>query len=287
VTDISIVEVGPRDGLQSSHAIVPLGARLAWIQRLVASGLKHIEVGAFVHPGKVPAMADTDELCTQLGPAPAGVVYRVLTPNVRGIERALAVNMRHVAVFTAASNDFTYHNIGMTIEQSLDTFAAMLAQYGKQLNSVRGYVSTVIRCPYGGTVDTNRVIDVTQALLEMGCYEVSLGETLGVAVPSDIHRLLLAMDAAHIPFNRLAIHVHDTYGMGVANVQQAVAMGIRVIDSSAGGIGGCPFAPGAAGNVSTEGVTYLLNQQGYHTGVDYANLCDTSQWFAQHQATPV
>ena len=280
---ITIVEVGPRDGIQSlgltSAENYPTTAlRRQWIERLVASGLTHIEVGAFVHPHKVPAMADTAALLALLPELP-GMTFRVLVPNQKGLDNAMKAGARHIAVFTAASDGFTQHNIGQSVDASLASFRPVVNQALAEGLTVRGYVSTVVQCPYQGPIAPAKVAEVTDRLLAMGCYEVSLGETLGIAHPADIDRVLDALAA--IPPEKLAIHAHDTFGRGVANSLAAVARGIRTIDSSAGGIGGCPFAPGAKGNVATEAIVKALSDSdpAFDTGVDINALQQTTQWY--------
>jgi hydroxymethylglutaryl-CoA lyase len=282
---LHLVEVGPRDGIQSLGLTTPgqypdTNLKRLWIERLVACGLSHVEVGAFVHPDKVPAMADTAELIAML-PGLPGVSYRVLVPNLKGLDRALQAGARHIAVFTAASDGFTQHNMGLTVEASLQGFVPVVRQALAAGLTVRGYVSTVVQCPYNGPVPALRVADVTTQLLDMGCYQVSLGETLGAAYPADIHRVLDAM--AHIPVELLAIHAHDTYGRGVDNSLAAVSRGIRTVDSSTGGIGGCPFAPGAKGNVATEAIIRALPD--FDTGIDLDALLQTNHWFQQQLIT--
>jgi hydroxymethylglutaryl-CoA lyase len=283
---IQIVEVGPRDGLQSlglnlidtTFAYPSTEQKQQWIHRLVESGLTHIEVGAFVHPKKVPAMADTAALLALL-PTMPGVAYRVLVPNQQGLTRALAANARHIAVFTAASDGFTQHNIGQSVQESLAHFKPLVKMALTEGLTVRGYVSTIVHCPYNGVIQPDAVVHVTQALLDMGCYEVSLGETLGVAYPHQIEAVVEACIKAGIHPTQLAIHAHDTYGRGLANALAAVSLGIRTVDSSAGGIGGCPFAPGAKGNVATEAVIAALAND-YDTGVNLGRLQAATRWFS-------
>ena len=263
---VVITEVGARDGLQNERAFIPTTAKLAFINRLVEAGSRQIEVGSFVHPTWVPAMADTDELFHLLERAP-GVRYLALVPNARGYERARRAGCDAVAVFTAASEGFARANINTTIAQSLETFRGIAGLAGAEGVAVRGYVSTVFACPFDGPTAPERVVPVAEALLAMGCYEVSLGDTIGIATPAHVDRLLSVV-LKSVPADRVVMHFHDTWGMGVANVLRALDFGIRRFDASAGGLGGCPFAKSATGNVATEDIVYLLENLGYPTGLD-------------------
>lgn len=267
---VVITEVGARDGLQNERAFIPTSAKLAFIKRLVEAGSRQIEVGSFVHPTWVPAMADTDELFQLLERAP-GVRYLALVPNARGYERARRAGCDAVAVFTAASEGFARANINTTIAQSLDTFRGIAGLAGSEGVAVRGYVSTAFACPFDGPTAPERVVPIAEALLAMGCYEVSLGDTIGIATPAHVDRLLSVVLKA-VPADRVVMHFHDTWGMGVANVLRALDFGIRRFDASAGGLGGCPFAKSATGNVATEDIVYLLENLGYATGLDLEGI---------------
>ena len=263
---VRIVEVGPRDGLQNEEAIVPADAKVAFIEALAATGLQVVEATSFVSPRAIPQLADADEVFPRIRRLP-GVRYPVLVPNLRGLERAEAAGVDAVAVFTAASEAFTQHNIGMSIDGSLAAFAPVLARAAGAGWWRRGYVSTAFGCPYSGDVATEAVVDVSVALMDLGCDEISIGDTIGVAHPDDVRRVVGAL-LARIPAERLALHLHDTYGRALENVEAGLELGIRIFDASAGGTGGCPYAPGAPGNLATESLVGLLDRLGYEHGVD-------------------
>jgi isopropylmalate/homocitrate/citramalate synthase len=267
---VRIVEVGPRDGLQNEEAIVPADAKVAFIEALANTGLQVVEATSFVSPRAIPQLADADEVFARVRRLP-GVRYPVLVPNLRGFERADAAGADAVAVFTAASEAFTQANIGMSIEGSLAAFTPVLERAGAAGWWRRGYVSTAFGCPYSGEVATEAVVDVSIALVELGCDEVSIGDTIGVAHPDDVRRVVSAL-LARIPADRLALHLHDTYGRALANVEAGLGLGIRTFDASAGGTGGCPYAPGAPGNLATESLVELLDRLGYEHGVDAAGV---------------
>jgi len=273
---VRVVEVGPRDGLQHEAGLVPLEAKVRFIELLVDAGLPVIEVGAFVRPDRVPQMADTDEVVRRL-PARPGVTYVVLVPNRRGLERALAAGARAIAVFTAASEAFAQANIGMTIDASLQVFRDVVREATAAGVRVRGYVSTAWWCPYAGPVPATAAHRVALALADMGCAEVGLGDTIGAATPGEVARLLEAV-LRDLPAERLAVHFHDTRGTALANVLAALDAGIATVDASAGGLGGCPFAPGALGNVATEDLLYMLHGMGIATGVDLEGVRAASQY---------
>src|SRR5579883_2762553 len=265
---VRIVEVGPRDGLQNEKALVPTEQKIQFIEMLAGAGLPVVEATSFVSPRAIPQLSDASAVMTGLKRLPA-TEYPVLVPNLKGMERALAAGVRSIAVFTAASESFTRHNINATIEESLANFQPVVALARREGIPVRGYISTVFGCPYEGRVDPQRVLHVAQALLEMGIEEISLGDTIGVATPNQVVDVLdLLLSRGRIPLERLAVHFHDTRGTALANVLVALQMGISVIDSSAGGLGGCPYAPGAAGNLATEDLLYMLHGMGISTGVD-------------------
>lgn len=263
---VRVVEVGPRDGLQNEREIVPLDAKVAFIERLADAGAPIIEVGSFVRPDRVPQMADTEDVIRRLSPRP-GLTYVALVPNRRGLERALASGVRAIAVFTAASEAFAQANIGMTINESLDRFREIASEAGRHRVSVRGYISTCWWCPYTGRVDPEGVRRIALALLEMGCAEVGLSDTIGAATPSEVAGLLERL-TPQIPVEKIAVHFHDTRGTALANVLAAMEVGIATVDASAGGLGGCPFAPGALGNLATEDLLYMLHGMGVETGVN-------------------
>ncbi|WP_456316276.1 hydroxymethylglutaryl-CoA lyase [Teichococcus wenyumeiae] len=265
-----IVEVGPRDGLQSEAATVPVAAKVALNQALAGAGLRTIEAGSFVSPRWVPQMATTAEVLARLGPLP-GVSLPVLVPNVRGLEAALAAGVEEVAVFGAASETFSRRNINCSIAESLDRFAPVVRQALSEGLRVRGYVSCVLGCPYEGEVAPGAVRSVAAALAGMGCYEVSLGDTIGTGTPRQA-RLMVETVAEAVPVERLALHFHDTYGQALANILACLELGVSVLDSSVAGLGGCPYARGASGNVATEDLVYMLHGMGIETGLDLHRL---------------
>ena len=276
---VRIVEVGPRDGLQNEAKTVSTEKKAEFISLLAAAGLKDIEVASFVHPKWVPQLADAQELISQLKVVP-DVRYSALVPNMKGLERAMASGIRRIAVFTAASETFNRKNINMSIQESMDVFKPVAAKALQEGISVRGYVSTCFVCPYEGPIAKEKVGDVAQALFDLGVDEVSIGDTIGAATPMDVEvtvRFLLEK----LPAGKLAMHFHDTYGMAVANVYQALQLGITVFDSSAGGLGGCPYAPGASGNIATEDLVYLLDKLGIENGVSLKLLRRASHMIAQ------
>lgn len=263
---VRIVEVGPRDGLQNEQGQVRAEDKVALVDALVAAGLEHVEVGSFVSPRWVPQMADSAVVFAAIERAP-GVTYAALTPNLQGFEAAIAAGASEVAVFAAASESFSQRNINCSIAQSLQRFEPVLAAAVAHGIKVRGYVSCVLGCPYEGDVAPERVRDVADAMLQMGCYELSLGDTLGIGTPGAARRLIDTV-AQRVPREQLAGHFHDTYGQAVANIYACLLEGVQVFDSSVAGLGGCPYAPGASGNVATEDVLYLLHGLGISTGVD-------------------
>jgi hydroxymethylglutaryl-CoA lyase len=276
---IHIVEVSPRDGLQNESGFVATGDKLELIRRLRASGLGTVEATAFVSPKWVPQMADADELFAQIDTSDGGR-YPVLTPNLQGYERALAAGAHDVAVFAAASEAFSQRNINASIAESLERFEPILHRAKHDGVRVRGYVSTVLGCPYQGAVPLADVVRVAKALHEMGCGEISLGDTIGVGTAKAARAMLLAV-AQEVPMAVLALHFHDTYGQALANVVACVEAGARRVDASVSGTGGCPYAKGASGNVATEDVIYALHGMGFDTGVDLARLIDTGRWLSE------
>ena len=273
-----IIEVGPRDGLQSEPTVVPIPARVAFIEALVAAGLREIEVGSFVHPKLVPTMAETDAVFHALKRVD-GVRYIALVANARGYERALAAGCDTIALFTAATEGFAQANIHMGVRASMQVFADLARRARADGLAIRGYVSTVIACPYDGPTEPSAVVPLVEELLALGCYEVSLGDTIGVGTPGHVAQLGEAL-LARAPAERLVWHFHDTWGMGAANVTRALDLGFRRFDASAGGLGGCPFAKSASGNIATEDLLYLLAGLGYTTGVDLRAVAEASAGLA-------
>ena len=265
---VRIIEVSPRDGLQNEKAIIPTAQKIQFIQMLADAGLPVVEATSFVSPRAIPQLSDASEVMANLSRR-SSTSYPVLVPNLKGVERALAAGVRAIAVFTAASESFTRHNINATIAESLANFRPVIALAQQEKVTIRGYISTVFGCPYEGKVEPRQTLNVAQALLEMGVDELSLGDTIGVATPNQVVDVisLLVYDGV-IPMRQLAVHFHDTRGTALANVLIALQCGISIIDSSAGGLGGCPYAPGAAGNLATEDLLYMLHGMGIHTGVD-------------------
>ncbi|MBI4756799.1 MAG: hydroxymethylglutaryl-CoA lyase [Betaproteobacteria bacterium] len=277
---VKLVEVGPRDGLQNEAKVVPMQVRVALVEMLAETGLSAIEAGAFVSPKWVPQMADSATVLRALRPRQT-VRFSVLTPNLRGFEDAVAAGAREVAVFAAASETFSQRNINCSIAESLARFQPVMAAARQTGVAVRGYVSCVLGCPYEGEVAPERAAEVAHALFEMGCHEVSLGDTLGVGTPAGTRRLFEAV-GRRVPMDRLAGHFHDTYGMAVANIYASLEMGVACFDSSVAGLGGCPYAAGASGNVATEDVLYLLRGLGIDTGVDLEKVAAAGAFICHH-----
>ena len=273
---VTVVEVGPRDGLQNEAAIVPTAAKVQFIEMLAAAGLPVVEATSFVHPAAVPQLADADQVLPAIARRP-GVRYPVLVPNMRGMERAIAAGADAVAVFTAASEAFSQANIRMTIAESLEAFSPVLAAARAAGMWTRGYVSTAFGCPYQGEVDPAAVADVAVALDELGCDQISVGDTIGVAEPDDVGRLLSPL-LERVPVERLALHLHDTRGRAIDNAAAGLQLGITTFDASASGLGGCPFAPGAPGNLATETLVSWLHGLGIETGVDEPALLEASAY---------
>src|SRR5438067_12441521 len=265
-----IVEVGPRDGLQNEKVAVSVADRIALIEALIAAGLHTVEIGAFVSPKAIPQMVGSDEVLRGLS-GHTGSEFHVLVPNERGYEASQAAGAKLIAVFAAASEGLSRANINCSIAESIDRFKPVLARAKADGVRVRGYISTVLGCPYEGEIKPQAVVDVAKALWDLGCYEISLGDTIGVGTPLKARQLLRAV-AGTVPMKNLAMHFHDTYGQALANLYAGMEEGCRVIDSAAGGLGGCPYAPGATGNVATEDVVYMLEGLGVATGVDMPKL---------------
>ncbi len=278
-TQVRIVEVGPRDGLQNEKQPIDAATKIQLIESLAKAGVSYIEAGSFVNPKWVPQMAGSDEVFQQTS-RQDNVTYAALTPNLKGYDRAIEVNADEVAIFAAASDGFSQKNINCSIDESLQRFEPIMTAAREAGIKVRGYVSCVVGCPYDGVVAPEKVVKVTQKLLDMGCYEVSLGDTIGVGTPASIGRLLDHC-LASISADRLAVHLHDTYGQALANLLVALQKGIAVIDSSVAGLGGCPYAKGASGNVATEDVVYLLNGLGIEHGIDLEKLVNAGQTICQ------
>jgi len=276
---VTVVEVGPRDGLQNESASLSVEDRVAFCDRLIAAGLPVVELGAFVSPKWVPQMAGSDEVLRRVR-KPAGVRLPVLVPNRQGFERAHAAGAREIAVFTAASESFSRRNTNASIDETFARFAEFVPEARQQGLRVRGYLSTAFGCPYEGRVAPERAAIVARRLVEAGCDEVSIGDTIGVAVPTQVSELLGRLGEM-VPAGRLAVHFHDTRGTALANVLAALQEGVAVVDSAAGGTGGCPYAPGASGNLATEDLLYMLHGMGIETGVDLAAVAEASRALAQ------
>ena len=275
---VRIVEVGPRDGLQNEKAIIPTADKIELIDRLSATGLRSIEATSFVSPKWVPQLADAAEVFSGIHRR-EGVSYPVLVPNLQGYERAIAVGATEVAVFSAASEAFNRKNINASIDESIERFLPVLERAGADGVKVRGYVSTVLGCPYQGDVPVADVVRVARRMHALGCYEVSLGDTIGIGTPGKARAMLRAVAGA-VPMTALAVHFHDTRGQALANILACLEEGVAVVDAAISGTGGCPYAPGASGNVATEDVVYMLEGMGIRTGVDLARLVDTGRWLA-------
>ena len=283
-SQVRLIEVGPRDGLQNEAQPISVADKVQLVDALSAAGLGYIEVGSFVSPKWVPQMAGSAEVFAQIQRKP-GVTYGALAPNLRGFEDALAAGVKEVAVFAAASEAFSQRNINCSISESLERFAPIMAAAQQHGVSVRGYVSCVLGCPYEGEIAAEQVATVARELYAMGCYEVSLGDTIGTGTAGATRRLFEVV-GAQVPRDKLAGHFHDTYGQAIANVYAALLEGIQVFDSSIAGLGGCPYAKGASGNVATEDVLYLLNGLDIHTGVDLDALILAGRQISQVLGRP-
>ena len=281
---VRIVDVGPRDGLQNEKKLVSTDTKVELIARLGAAGLKAIEATSFVSPRWVPQMGDNSEVMARIVRLP-GVDYPVLTPNLKGFEAALAAGAKEVAVFGAASESFSQKNINCSIAESLDRFVPVVEAAKAAGIRVRGYVSCVLGCPYEGEIAPEAVASVAATLYAMGCYEVSLGDTIGVGTPGKTRRMLDTV-ARQVPMDKLAGHYHDTYGQALANIYASLQAGVATFDSSIAGLGGCPYAAGASGNVATEDVVFMLNGLGIDTGIDLDALVDTALWISEKLGRP-
>ncbi|MBV9277834.1 MAG: hydroxymethylglutaryl-CoA lyase [Candidatus Eremiobacteraeota bacterium] len=275
---VKICEVGPRDGLQNESVTVPAALKVRYIDLLTESGLQMIEATSFVSPKAIPQLADSAEVYRAIKKRP-GVRYVVLCPNLRGLERAREAGVDAIAVFTAASETFTKRNINMSIDESLRVFGEVIREARADGMWVRGYISTAFGCPYEGAVPIERVVSVTASLFELGCDEISIGDTIGVGVPTQVDALIPQL-SARVPLEKIALHFHDTRGTALANVHAALQHGASIFDSSAGGLGGCPYAPGASGNLGTEDLLYMLHGMGIETGVDLAAVRAASRFIA-------
>ncbi|HET7649360.1 MAG TPA: hydroxymethylglutaryl-CoA lyase [Gammaproteobacteria bacterium] len=276
---VKIVEVGPRDGLQNEKQVIPAATKIEFINRLSQSGLKTIEVTSFVSPKWIPQLADAEEVFKGILKKP-GVSYPVLVPNEKGMQRALETGAREVSIFTAASESFNRKNINCSIAESIERFKPVMEQAAKHAIRVRGYISTVIGCPYEGAIAPEAVANIAKELAAMGCYEISLGDTIGVGTPVKAQRMLSAI-AADVPMQKLAVHFHDTYGQALANIHACLELGVAVVDASTSGLGGCPYAKGATGNVATEDVLFMLTGMGIETGVDMKTLLDAGNYISE------
>jgi len=276
--EVSVYEVSPRDGLQNEKATVPLGEKLRLIEALTSAGLKRIEATSFVSPKWIPQLADADDVARALPRIAAGrpVTYSALVPNARGLERAKAAGMTEIAVFLSASETHNQKNVNKSIAETLAAFEQTIGPARTAGMRVRGYVSTVWGCPYEGAVDPKKALEIAKRLLAMGCYQISLGDTIGVGTPVQTQKIV-SMMLAEIPREALALHMHDTRGTALANILAGLELGIRDFDASVGGLGGCPYAPGAAGNVATEDLVYMLHGMGIKTGIDLERLVEAGR----------
>ncbi|HXP95795.1 MAG TPA: hydroxymethylglutaryl-CoA lyase [Telmatospirillum sp.] len=281
---VKLVEVGPRDGLQNEPGVIATEVKLALIERLAGTGLPVVEAGAFVSSQRVPQMADTAEVFRRLRRQPQ-TAYPVLVPNLKGLDAALASGVTEVAIFVSASEGFSQRNIACSRAESLTRLAPVAVSAINHGLRLRGYVSCVIGCPYDGPVAADQVAEMAERMADLGCYEISLGDTIGVGTADTVRRLIDHV-AAHVPRQRIAMHFHDSYGQAVANVLASLDEGIAIFDSSVAGLGGCPFATGATGNVATEDVLYLLHGLGIETGVDLCAVAEAGAWISDHLGRP-
>jgi hydroxymethylglutaryl-CoA lyase len=284
-SQVTVVEVGPRDGLQNESAVIGSADKIGFVDRLSAAGLPVIEVSAFVRPSWVPQMADASEVFSGITRR-EGTRYAALVPNLAGLERAHAAGVNEVGIFAAASDSFSQRNINQDVEASLDTYRAVCARASELKIRVRGYVSVAFGCPFEGEVAPARVAQVAEALMNMGVFEVAISDTIGIAHPGRI-RGVVAVVAERVPLHKVALHLHDTRGTALANVLSALELGITTFDASAGGLGGCPYAPGATGNLATEDLVYMLNGLGIETGVDLAALVQASAFIEPRVGHPL
>ncbi|HEY9372916.1 hydroxymethylglutaryl-CoA lyase [Streptomyces sp.] len=281
---VRIHEVGPRDGLQNEKTVVPTDVKAEFVRRLADAGLGTVEATSFVHPRWVPQLADAEELFPQVSGLP--VRLPVLVPNERGLDRALSLGARHIAVFASATESFAKANLNRTVDEALAMFEPVVTRAIEQGVSVRGYLSMCFGDPWEGPVPVEQVVRVTKALADMGCDELSLGDTIGVATPGHVEALLQGLNDAGVPTSRLAVHFHDTYGQALSNTLAALRHGVTTVDASAGGLGGCPYAKSATGNLATEDLVWMLDGLGIETGVDLGRLTATSAWMAEQLGRP-
>ncbi|MGZ4119937.1 MAG: hydroxymethylglutaryl-CoA lyase [Actinomycetota bacterium] len=279
-SQVRVVEVGPRDGLQNEDTPIPTEAKVELIDRLSASGLQHIEVTAFVNPARIPQLADAEDVCRRIARAP-GVTYSALVPNTKGYERATAgAALRDIAVFLSASEMHNQRNIGTSIEGAFERYADVTARAASDGVAVRGYVSVAFGCPYEGFVPPDRVVQIAKRLLDMGCYQVSLGDTTGLGNPAQVARTVAMLRDAGAAPEQIALHLHDTRGTGLANALSGLEAGVTTFDSSVGGLGGCPYAPGATGNLATDELVFMLEEMGVSTGVDLEAILQAAEGVA-------
>ena len=287
---VQIVEVGPRDGLQNESKVLSLEVKAELIQRLARAGLQRIEIGSFVRPDLIPQMADSKQVVERtlsgFNTAKRAPRFSALVPNEKGMGEALAAGLQEVAVFGAASETFSRKNINCSINESFERFEPVVALAKKNKIKVRGYLSTCFGCPYEGAIAPAKVVRLTKRMLKMGIFEVSVGDTIGVATPRQVRALLKRL-TREVPVSKIALHFHDTRGTALANILAGIDFGIRVVDSSLGGLGGCPYAPGASGNVATEDVVYMLEGMGIKTGVDLQSLIDANRWMSERLGRPL
>ncbi|GAA4918809.1 hydroxymethylglutaryl-CoA lyase [Streptomyces coeruleoprunus] len=281
---VRIHEVGPRDGLQNEPGVVPTGVKAEFVRRLAGAGLDTVEATSFVHPKWVPQLADAEQLFPQV--RDLDVRLPVLVPNERGLDRALALGAREVAVFASATESFAKANLNRTVDEALAMFAPVVARAKAEGLTVRGYLSMCFGDPWEGPVPVEQVVGVTRRLADLGCDELSLGDTIGVATPGHVRALLTALGDAGVPASALAVHFHDTYGQALANTLAALQYGVTTVDASAGGLGGCPYAKSATGNLATEDLVWMLHGLGIETGVDLGRLTATSVWLAEQLGRP-
>ncbi len=282
---VKVVEVGPRDGLQNVKEIITTESKIAYIEKLVRAGCRYIEVTSFVHPKWVPQLADSRALYSQL-PRREGVHYIALVPNAKGMEAALELGVQEIAVFTSASETFSQKNTNASIAESLQRCREVAEMGRRHEIPFRGYISTSFGCPFEGPISPNRVVEIADQLFDMGVYEVSLGDTIGVAVPTDVERLLNTMLGRFGP-DRIALHMHDTRHTGLANILRGLDLGITAFDASSGGLGGCPFAPGASGNLATEDLVYMLHRMGLTTNIDLTRLGEATRFIEEIVGRPL
>ncbi|MEU6878600.1 hydroxymethylglutaryl-CoA lyase [Streptomyces sp. NPDC046712] len=281
---VRIHEVGPRDGLQNEKTVVPTAVKAEFVRRLAGAGLSTVEATSFVHPKWVPQLADAEELFPLLKGVPARLP--VLVPNERGLDRAMALGARQIAVFASATESFAKANLNRTVDEALAMFEPVVTRAIEQGLTIRGYLSMCFGDPWEGAVPVEQVVRVTKALAEMGCDELSLGDTIGVATPGHVTHLLESLNEAGVPTSRIAVHFHDTYGQALSNTLAALRHGVTTVDASAGGLGGCPYAKSATGNLATEDLVWMLDGLGIETGVDLAALTATSVWMADQLGRP-